>query len=141
MCIRDSTLSAPSICLGTALTVTDTVLNTGLNPVTNWYWNYGNGNSANAASPAQTYTYPNFGAFTIKHVVSSSATCVSDTVSKVVTVYAKPVASFTYLSNCLSPNGLAQFTNTSTVPDGQAMTGYAWNFGDPNANAGNPNTS
>ena len=135
------TLSAPSICLGAQTTLTDTSLNTGLNPVTSWWWDFGNTNTANGTSPTQLYTYPNYGTFTIKHVSKSSNTCVSDTVSKIITVYAKPVASFTYPSGCLPANGLVAFTNTTTVPDGQAISNYAWNFGDPNATVSNPNTS
>jgi gliding motility-associated-like protein len=34
-----------------------------------------------------------------------------------------------------------QFTGSATVSDGQAIASWAWNFGDPNATMGNPNTS
>ena len=137
-----SGFTAPlSVCMGSAITVTDTALNNGINPVTNWYWNFGNGSTINGATPSQIYTYPNYGTYTIKHVASSSNTCVSDTVSKIITVFAKPVTAFTFPSGCIASNGLVQFTNTTTVPDGQSISSWTWNFNDPNANGGNPNTS
>ncbi|HEX6181226.1 MAG TPA: gliding motility-associated C-terminal domain-containing protein, partial [Chitinophagaceae bacterium] len=41
-----------------------------------------------------------------------------------------------------SNDPFAQFTDSSTIADGtQAQFIYSWDFGDPNANAGNPNTS
>lgn len=79
------------------------------------------------------------GVHTIKYVYTSTGGCV-DSVSRTITVYAAPRASFTFPNGCLPTNGLVQFTNTSTIADAQTLS-YVWNFGDPNANAGNPNTS
>jgi gliding motility-associated-like protein len=80
------------------------------------------------------------GVHTITYFVRTSAGC-TDTSRQTVRVWDKARASFTYpTGGCLAPGGLVQFTNTSTISDGQAMT-YAWDFGDPNATAGNPNTS
>src|SRR5688500_4543822 len=64
-----------------------------------------------------------------------------DSVSQTILVRAKPRPNFTFsATNCLPTTGFVQFTNTTTIPDGQGMT-WAWDFNDPNANAGNPNTS
>jgi gliding motility-associated-like protein/uncharacterized repeat protein (TIGR01451 family) len=52
-----------------------------------------------------------------------------------------PVAGFSVPDFCLN-DGTAKFTNQSTNPGGTvAQLGYAWNFGDPNANPQRPNTS
>jgi gliding motility-associated-like protein len=48
---------------------------------------------------------------------------------------------FTYPVTCLPVNGVIQFTNTTVPPAGISITTFSWNFGDPNASAGNPNTS
>jgi hypothetical protein len=57
-------------------------------------------------------------------------------------VYAKPNVSFSNnAAGCLSTSGLVQFTGNASTPDGQTINSYLWNFGDPNATPGNPNTS
>jgi gliding motility-associated-like protein len=131
-----------SICENTAVTFIDSSGITGTGASNNFYWDFGNGNIVNATSNAnQTVTYPTFGTYIVKHVVRTSASCFSDTVVKTVTVYAKPRTSFSFPTNCLPTNGQVDFTNGTTIPDGQAITTWAWTFNDPNATAGNPNTS
>lgn len=128
-----------SLCVGNQLTLTDT--SSATIPVNQWYWDFGNAVTQTVTTgPSVNYTYPAPGAYTIKHVSKSSNTCISDTVTRIVQVFAKPVISYNYTGGCLPPGGLVQFTSTTTVPDAQTLS-YSWNFGDPNANAGNPNTS
>lgn len=130
-----------SLCEGSSFTMTDT--SSASIAVSQWYWDFGNGVTQTVTTgPSVTYTYPAPGPYIIKHVSRSSASCVSDTVYMPVAVYAKPAVSFTNnASGCLDINGLVQFTGLASVSDGQAFSGFAWNFNDPNANAGNPNTS
>lgn len=130
-----------SVCAGTAVTFTDT--STASIAVNNWFWDFGNTVTQTVTTgPAVTYTYPAPGTYTVKHATSSSATCKSDTASRQVIVYAKPYVTFTNsAAGCLDINGTVQLNGTATVPDGQAITSYLWNFDDPNANAGNPNTA
>ncbi len=137
----DFMVTPANLCEGSQFTITDT--SSAAIAVNEWYWDFGNGVTQVVTNgPSVTYTYPAYGTYTIKHVARSSASCVSDTVRRVVTVYAKPAVSFTNdAAGCLSPAGLVQFTGTATTPDGQTISTYAWNFGDPNATPGNPNTS
>lgn len=130
-----------SLCEGTSFTITDT--SSSLVAVTEWYWDFGNGVTQNITTgPSVTYTYPAPGTYTIKHVARSSVTCVSDTVSRVVTVYERPAVSFTNnAAGCLDVSGLVQFSGSATTTDAQTISSWAWNFGDPNATPGNPNTS
>ncbi len=135
-------MTTPSaLCVGSSFTITDT--SSASIAVNNWWWDFGDGNTQTITTgPSVTYTYNTPGTYTIKHVASSSASCISDTISRLVTVYAKPSVSFTNSPDgCLDINGTIQFNGTATTNDGQTITGYSWNFGDPNANAGNPNTS
>lgn len=139
--VADFTVNPAAICEGGTVTFTDNSSNSGGSPVGSWYWDFGNGNTTTiTANNPQSITYPAYGNYTIRHVVKVSELCVSDTVSKVITVNARPRASFTYPVGCLPVDGIVQFTNATTIPDGQAIS-YAWNFGDPNATASNPNTS
>lgn len=135
-------LTPNNLCVGNAITLTDT--SSAAIAVNEWYWDFGNGVTQTVTTgPSVTYTYPTHGTYTIKHVARSSASCVSDTVSRIVTVYARPTVSFINdAAGCLAPAGLVQFTGTATAADGQTITAYAWDFGDPNATPpGNPNTS
>ena len=129
------------LCVGTSFTLVDT--SSASIAVNSWYWDFGNGVTQTVTTgPTITYTYPVAGTYTIKHVTKSSATCVSDTVTRTVTVFHKPTVNFTNnASGCLSPAGVVQFTGTASTPDAQTFSGYNWNFGDLNANGSNPNTS
>ena len=129
------------LCVGTSFTITDT--SSASVTVNSWYWDFGNGITQTVTTgPTVTYTYPAAGTYIIKHVTKSSATCISDTITRTVTVYHKPTVNFTNdASGCLSPAGIVQFTGTASTPDGQTFAAYNWNFGDPNASGGNPNTS
>lgn len=139
--VADFTLSPAALCEGGSVTFTDNSSNSGGSPVGSWYWDFGNGNTTTVTTNSpQSVTYPAYGNYTIRHVVKVSELCVSDTVDKVITVNARPRASFTYPAGCLPVDGIVQFTNTTTIPDGQTLS-YSWNFGDPNATASNPNTS
>lgn len=130
-----------TICENATVTFTDNSGIPGTGAGSNWYWDFGNSTIVNATSGAnQTTTYP-YGTYTVKHVVRTSPTCFSDTVTQVITVYAKPRTTFTFPTNCLATNGQVQFTNGTTIPDGQTIPTWAWTFNDPNATAGNPNTS
>ena len=130
-----------TLCEGNAFTITDT--SSAAIAVNEWYWDFGNGITQTVTTgPSVTYTYPAYGTYTIRHVAKSSMTCVSDTVSRIVTVYAKPSVSFiNSASGCLDPSGQVLFNGTAVAADGQSIATYAWNFGDPNATPGNPNTS
>jgi len=80
------------------------------------------------------------GQHTYWYVFTSTAGCV-DSMSMDILVYGKPHPNFNFSNNgCLPANGQVQFNNTSTIADAQTMS-WLWNFNDPNANAGNPNTS
>lgn len=129
-----------SVCAGTGFQFKDT--SSPSITVTKWYWSFGNGkDTVNTAGPTQQYVYPTPGKFTVKHASGSSPTCVSDTVTKDVVVYANPVASFTNDANgCIAPDGRVRFTGAATVSDGQAIGSWLWNFGDAAATPANPNT-
>lgn len=81
-----------------------------------------------------------FGSHTIWYVFTSTAGC-KDSISQTIMVHARPRVRFTYpAGGCLPVNGLVQFNNFTVIGDGQALT-YLWDFGDPYATTGNPNTS
>ncbi|SFE06436.1 gliding motility-associated C-terminal domain-containing protein [Chitinophaga sp. CF118] len=140
--VANFSTSVNALCEGSSVSVTDQSTFGGTAPINAWHWNFNNGSIVNATTAAaQTTQYNGFGTYTIKHVVKVSDLCISDTVSKDVVVYAKPLLGFTYPNSCLDVNGIVQFNSTTTVPDAQTLNTYAWDFGDASATPANPNTS
>ncbi|MEO7313203.1 MAG: PKD domain-containing protein [Chitinophagaceae bacterium] len=135
------TASPLSQCEPGTVNFSDASVYLGSGAIVKSYWSYGNGNLVNNNdNSAVTETYPGYGNYTIKHVVKISDLCISDTATKVVTVFANPRVKFGYPVGCLPLDNTARFSDSTIIPDGQTVT-YTWNFGDPNANAGNPNIS
>lgn len=140
--IASFSTSVAELCEGSTVSVTDQSTFAGTAPINAWHWNYGNGTTLDATSAAaQTTQYNGYSTYAIKHVVKVSELCVSDTVTKNVVVYAKPRLGFTSPGDCLNVDGVVQFTSTTTVPDAQTLSTYAWNFGDAAATPDNPNVS
>lgn len=94
-------------------------------PVTGWYWNYGNAVTGNQQNPV--YTYNSFGDYTVKFVAKSSLGCVSDTALKPIQVNAKPVGAVQIDNGCL--NTSLSITENSAIEYG-SITGWYWSFGD-----------
>lgn len=135
-------ITPATACERDTLTFTDTSSYAGSAPITSWYWDFGNANTITATNGnAQRMWYNNYGNYTIRHAVKVGNACASDTVNKVIRVFANPLNAFSSPAGCLPIDGFVQFGNLSTVPDGQVISAYAWNFGDPNATPSNPNTS
>ncbi len=110
--------------------------------VTNWHWNFGNGNITDLtnANPFN-HIYAVAGGYPAKLAVTSSKGCKSDTLTKMINVRHQPVANFITPEVCLNDT-YAQFLDSSHIANGsQNLFSYQWNFGDANATITNPNTS
>lgn len=118
-----------NVCYGTAtsftnMTVTSTQPNTGGQQA--WAWQYGDGNGSNSQNPVYTYTT---GAntnttYTVQLAVTTTHGC-KDSLSKAVTVFALPTASFTSDSSCTTyPSHMVDASNGH----GNTLTGYDWDF-------------
>jgi gliding motility-associated-like protein len=123
-------------CLNQPITFTDvSVPNSGT--LSNWSWNFGDASTSSSQNP--THSYGTTGNFNVTLQVTSSFGCTSTVVTKPVTINVSPIANFGIPVSCLlDPN--SQFTDSSSITGG-TISGWSWNFGDPNATAGNPNTS
>lgn len=132
------TPSSPT-CVNGAVTFTDNSLpNSG--SINKWTWNFGDASApSNQQSPTHTYTAT--GNYTVTLQVETDKGCVSPVLPKQIVVSPVPVPGFIMPGNCVN-DPVTQFTDTSSIADGSAAQfTYLWNFGDANANAGNPNTS
>ncbi len=105
-----------------------------------WTWNFGDGNNAvlNSAAPF-VHNYANPGTYNITLQVETNKACVSTVITNPITINEIPNAGFIAPEVCLTDPS-APFIDTSKISVGNIAT-WQWNFGDANANAGNPNTS
>ncbi len=93
--------------------------------ITAWSWKFGDGNTAILQNPS--YTYANSGTYTVTLISTTSNGCV-DSISKIVKIFPKPEADFTFTNKC---NGTAvPFTSISSIGTPGAITAWIWDFGD-----------
>ncbi len=92
--------------------------------INNWYWDLGN--SITSTQPNPTTTYATGGDKTVKLVVKSLEGCESDTLTRIVHIYTRPVVDFTFTDSvCLgSPTSFFSTIVSSTDP----VTVRAWNI-------------
>lgn len=111
--------------------------------ITNWSWDFGDpasgaANQSILQNPVHLYT--SAGTYTITLSLTTSNGCsLAIPYTKSIIVHDRPLAGYIIPEVCLSDT-YAQFTDSSKVLNGTISAWY-WNFGDANANAGNPNTS
>lgn len=110
--------------------------------IVSWAWDFNDpASGANNTSALQnpTHEFAGTGTYNVKLTVTTDKGCISTLFTKPVPVNARPQAGYIVPEVCLNDT-YAQFTDTSHVAAG-TISNWAWNFGDANANAGNPNTS
>ena len=135
------TTSTPN-CQTRDITFTDaSVPNAGT--IVTWVWDFGDGSplvTINApASPTVKHAFANAQPYDVKLTVTTDKGCESVTFSKTITINNNPTAAFTPPFACIA-DVAAKFTDNSNVTPG-SIVAWDWLFNDPNANAGNPNTS
>lgn len=121
----------PEVCLGNPANFTSTSTAPG-STVTQWSWNFGDGNSSNVANPSHTYAAA--GTYTVTLNVTSAVGCqtVNNTATHNVVVKVLPTASIsgntTVCQNAPSPNvtftganGTAPYTFTYSINGGPAQ--------------------
>lgn len=107
--------------------------------VVKWTWTFGDGGTS--AEQAPQHIYAAAGRYPVTLDVETDKGCKSSVTSKQVNINPLPKPNFS-VSDICSSDAFAQFTDLSTIADGsESQFTYLWDFGDPNANAGNPNTS
>lgn len=90
----------------------------------NFTWDFGDGTSSTEDNP--THLYSVVGNYTVKLLAFDSTSCNKvDSISKVVSVKAVPVASFIFNPTVPAENTFTKFTDQSL-----GAVSYLWNFGD-----------
>ena len=96
--------------------------------LTNWYWNFGNGQTMNGATTSPTILYANAGTYQVKLLVTSNQGCKSDTVTKTHIVNPLPTGAFINSAPVCETKQVL-FTNQST-PNAGNITRWYWSMGD-----------
>lgn len=132
----DFAISIPG-CVGQGITFSDaSTANSG--NIIKWTWNYGDasGNTILTTGTPFVHTYSTVNSYSVTLQVETDKGCIGNATPKTVVVNDVPVAEFTPPVICVNDIN-APFVDASTGN----VTNWAWNFGDPNANGANPNTS
>lgn len=129
-----------SVCAGEPVVMHGAVQGGGSVAVKNWYWNMGNGTTATGEKP-DAVMYSRSGTYIVKLQGSASDACRSDTATQLIVVHAAPDLSFNWPDTCLGKEGIVKFINHTTVSGGELIAAHAWNFGDAQATAANPDTA
>ena len=127
-------------CAGKAITFNDLSTVSGGSTIAKWYWDFGDGSPIVTATNnlPQIHTYTTAGSYNATLKVETITGCVSTVFTRPITVGVLPDAGFIAPEICLT-DPFAPFIDTSKISTGNIA--WQWNFGDANANAGNPNTS
>jgi gliding motility-associated-like protein len=116
-----SSITNNATCFGTPVTFTANI--DAFIPITNYYWNFGDGTTAIVPNPpAHNYAAP--GPYTVKFAIKGADGCDSDTSTQVINIGAIPLASFKVNDTCFdSP---VKLTSTATVSAGNTILDYVW---------------
>jgi len=97
--------------------------------ITSYYWNFGDGNTANLTTGAVTHVYSAIGNYTVTLTVTDSEG-LSDSESKIVRIRGYPIAIFTYAPVAPYVGDTVTFNASLSTPNGGVIVSYLWNFGD-----------
>lgn len=115
-------------CTGLITTFNDLSTTDGLNNITNWQWNFGDGVIQNFAAPPFQHTYNTAGTFSVKLIITDASGCMDSIVIPDLVTATNPSPDFITADTLTCPGAIVTFTNTTT-PAG--FTSF-WDFGDGN---------
>jgi gliding motility-associated-like protein len=115
--------TAPNACFGTPVQFTD-ISQTNNRPVAANYWAFGDNTTATNANPSHLYAAPN--TYTVRHAVTTDVGCISDTISKPVTVH--PIPSATISGTVSICQGAAEPQITFTGSNGTPPYTFTYNI-------------
>lgn len=112
-------------CLNDTTFFTDATTISG-SSVTNWYWEFGDGQTSNLQNPSHKYAAA--GTYTVLFYIKTDKGCYSDTVKKSVIINPLPTASFATSTPVCETKDVT-FSNASAANAG-VLTKWNWDLGD-----------
>lgn len=122
-------------CVGLTTTFNDLSTPDGLNAITNWHWDFGDGSSQNFSAPPFRHVYSIPGTFSVHLRITDASGCVDSVVKFNIVSTSNPKADFLSYDSLTCPNARVQFYNTSSPPPADYVS--FWDFGDGNINTTN----
>ena len=126
--------TSQNACYNTPHLFTDNSATDGIHAITNWFWDFGDGNTQNFSGPPFTHTYTTGGVVGVKMIITDASGC-QDSI-----YYANYVSIWNpqpkmFLSDTLSCTG-----SPITFTDGSFpfISSFSWNFGDGNTSVISP---
>ncbi len=103
--------------------------NTTIGTVTDYAWDFGDGNMSTQTNASNTYT--TFGAFDVTLQATNAAGCANTSIQGI-TIYSKPQPDFSIDLPPFSCRGTAsQFNDLTPSPPDSNLDAWTWSFGDP----------
>ncbi len=110
-----------------AVPLTVTFTDTSIGTISNWFWNFGDGDTTNATTKSMSHTYVTSGTFSVTEILTGPGGSGSSMRTNYITV--SPSASFT--ANPIA--GAVPLTVTFTDTSIGSISNWFWNFGDGNS--------
>lgn len=118
-------------CAGLTTSFTDLSTTDGVNNITSWTWDFGDGNIQTFTAPPFQHTYATAGVYSVKLIVTDASGCSDSLTQNNIITTTDPIPDFTTADTLTCPGATVTFTNNSApLP----LT-YTWNFGDGNTSA------
>lgn len=125
-------------CKNQLVTFNDLSVSDGTNAITEWVWDFGDGNVQTFTSPPFTHTYVNPGVYSVQLKVKDAFGCTDSLLRASFVTLSNLKAGFMSVDSQSCPGSTVHFTDTST---GGAVTNWAWDFGNGfTSTIQNPNT-
>ena len=103
--------------------------------IVSYYWNFGDGNTANLTSPTTTHTFLAVGNYTTTLTVTDSYG-LSDSCTESINVVKTPSADFTFSPTYPLVGETITFNASASKANSGTIISYSWNFGDGNYGTG-----
>ena len=91
--------------------------------ISSWQWDFGDGTTG--TNQNETHPYSTGGNYTTELIVVDANGC-SDTLQQPITIYERPVSSFTFTDVCQGDT--VHFVDNSTIPTPGNIVGWAWDI-------------
>lgn len=110
-------------CVNNAIQFTSTSA-TAVGSINNWYWEL-DGTAITTSTQHPSFTYSTPGIKNIRLAVKSLQGCESDTISRTIRIYGRPVMDFTF-TDSLCLGSTYTFNGTGVSPDGLPVQAWGW---------------